>query len=525
MNKVMLSLFEVRKRKQNNTTYSAKILGIALIATIWSGAVVAEETERTRSNISCAFENQEAFAIQPQKPWVVTAIETVADESGHQAKMWAGYATNPSIAEYGDTKYIGYFDENKEFTVAKRTAHEVSWTIIPMGEKLEHDSHSNVAMAVDTNGNLHVAARLRFSDKLNYWVTTTPGELSTLTRTGMIPQWKDKDKSFEAWVSYPTFYTGENGQLFFRYQNGLPGAAYTNIYQFNAAKRVWELWDPKTEYQGLAKVFGGWYTNPSKSAYPSVPKKGPDGRYHMIWTWRGGESADSNSEIHYVVSDDMHVWQNVKGDVVSNIAFMYGDTRTVVDPIPMGGGMLNNSGMGLGFDAEGRPVVSYFKYSFDNNEKTTQLFIARPSGSATGNGWILKQVSAWTGRYDLANNIVDSGFLDTHEGAKPIGNYLGIQYMCQFKVHMLYLDPITGERVADIPVPVNNTMPADIEKSAFAPGNFIWTQLVFTEDSTETKAVLLKWEAGPYVINGDTNVSWTYPLEGSPVTVASIERK
>jgi hypothetical protein len=337
MNKVTLSLVGIPKREQN-TIYGPKILGIALIAALWSGTVMAEETERTRSNISCAFENQETFAMQPQKPWVVTAIETVADEFGHQAKMWAGYATNPSIVEYGNTKYIGYFDENKEFTVAKRAANEASWTIVPLGEKLEHDSHSNVAMAVDTNGNLHVVARLRFSDKLNYWVTTTPGELSTLTRSGMLPLWKDSNmtKPFETWVSYPAFYTGVNGQLFFRYQHGLPGGAYTNIYQFNAMTRAWELRDPKTEYQGLAKVFGGWYTNPSKSAYPSVPKKGPDGRYHMIWTWRGGEGADTNSEVHYAVSDDMHVWKNVKGDIVSNIAFMYGDTRTVVDPVCSG---------------------------------------------------------------------------------------------------------------------------------------------------------------------------------------------
>lgn len=524
MNKVSLNLFEIPKRKQN-TPYSSKILGIVLTATIWSGTVVSAELAKTRSNISCAFENQENFAIQPQKPWAVTAIETVVDESGNQAKMWAGYATNPAIVKHGNTQYIGYFDANKEFTVAKRATHEASWTIIPMGEKLEHDSHSNVAMAVDTNGNLHVVARLRFSDKLNYWVTTTPGELSTFIRTGMVPQWKEKGNSYEAWVSYPTFYTGVNGQLFFRYQHGLPGGAYTNIYQFNAVTRAWELWDPKTEYQGLAKVFGGWYTNPSKSAYPSVPKKGPDGRYHMIWTWRGGEGADTNSEIHYVASDDMHVWQNVKGEIVSNIAFMYGDSRTVVDPVPMGGGVLNNNGIALGFDAQGKAVVSFFKDVVDNNEKTTQLFTARPSGSATGNGWTLKQVSDWTGRYDLANNIVDSGFLDAHEGAKPIGNYLGIQYMCQFKVHMLYLDPITGERVADVPVLVNNAIPAEVEKSAFAPGNFIWTQVVFTEDSTDTKAVLLKWEAAPYVVNGDTNVNWTYPVEGSPVTVASIERK
>ncbi|WON75641.1 BNR repeat-containing protein [Serratia sp. UGAL515B_01] len=524
MNKVIQSSSWVTKIKQN-LTCNSRMLGAALIATIWSGPILADGTERTRSNISCPFENQETFTIEPQKPWAVTAIETVADQSGKQAKMWAGYATNPSIVEHGDTKYIGYFDVNKEFTVAKRAAHEASWTIITIGEKLEHDSHSNVAMAIDTNGNLHVVARLRFADKLNYWMTTTPGELSTLTRTGMIPQWKDNGNSFEAWVSYPTFYTGVNGQLFFRYQHGLPGAAYSNIYQFNAMKRAWELWDPKTEYQGLAKVFGGWYTNPSKSAYPSVPKKGPDGRYHMIWTWRGGEGADSNSEVHYVVSDDMHVWKNVKGDIVSNIAFMYGDPRTVVDPVPMGGGLLNNSGMALGFDTEGKPIVSYFKYAVENNEKTTQLFTARPGGSATGNGWVLKQVSAWTGLYDLSNNIVDSGFLDTHEGVKPIGNYLGIQYLCQSKIHRLYLDPITGERVADVLVPVNDIMPIEIERSAFAPGNFIWGQYTFTEDSTDSKAVLLKWEAGPYIVNGDTRVNWTYPIEGSPLTVSSIERK
>ena len=489
-----------------------------------SETATATDTAQTPSTIACRYENAKAFSNPASTAWRVTSSEVVTDASGRTAHAWAGYATHQAIAERAGATSIGYFDQDRILTVATRGAGDPAWTIRSLGARLEHDSHSNVTLAFDTDGNLHVAARTTYSDKLRYWVTTSPGDLGTLTAASMIPSWKDNGRPFEDWVSYPELYTGVDGKLFFRYAHGQPGASYTIVYQFDVAKKHWQLSDPGTGYHGLAKVWAGWYTDPTWSVYPTVPLKGPDGRYHMIWTWRGDGSANSNSQVAYAVSDDLHVWKNVSGDVVSDTSFTYPDRRLVVDDVPKGGGLLNGSGMALGFDAEGRPVISYFKYSGTGPDATTQLYAARPSGATTGDGWTITQVSAWTGRYDLARNALDAGVLNANTGARQIGAYLAIPYLCQQRGHTLYVDAATGKRVADVPATSDTALPEQVQQSAFAPGYFLWPQTVSTPQSTATSTRLLKSEAGPWVVNGDTVPHWSYPVGGSPLTVFTLVR-
>ncbi len=497
----------------------------AAIAAVGAPALAAgDDPAPTRTNLVCEYENEGTFTNPASTAWRVTASEVVADAAGRQARAWSGYSVHQVIAENAGATYIGYFDQDRTLTIAKRGAADSAWSITSLGVKLEHDSHSNIELAFDTNGNVHVVARVKYVDSLRYWATTTPGDLSTLASASMIPGWKDGTTPFESWVSYPELYTGVGGQLFFRYQHGQPGGSYTIVYQFNAATKAWELSNPGTGYHGLAKVWKGWETTPSWSAYPTVPEKGPDGKYHMIWTWRGDGSPNSNSQVAYAVSDDLRVWKNVKGEVVSTNGFQYNDLAPVVDNVPKGGGVLNGSGMALGFDAAGKPVISYIKYAGSGANATTQLFTARPSGTASGNGWAIQQVTAWSGKYDLANNILDSGFLNANEGARQVGDYLAIPYLCQQKGHTLYLDAASGERVADVPTAQDTALPDSVLRSDFAPGNFIWPQSVRTETSTASSARLLKWEAGPWVVDGDTEPHWTYPTEGSPLTVFTLTR-
>ncbi|WP_426625115.1 BNR repeat-containing protein [Leifsonia sp. McL0607] len=512
-------------RRRLRFAASGTALAIAGAAITAIGApALADDAVLSRTNLACEYVNEGAFTNPASTAWQVTASDVVSDASGREARAWAGYAAHQAIAENGDATYIGYFDEDRTLTIAKRGANDTAWTITPLGAKLEHDSHSNIELAFDTNGNLHVVARVKYSDTLRYWVTSQPGDLSTLASASMIPNWKDNGNSFEGWVSYPELYTGVDGQLFFRYQHGQPGGAYTNVYQFNAATKAWELSNPGTGYQGLAKVWAGWYTNPSWSAYPTVPEKGPDGKYHMIWTWRADGSPNSNSQIAYAVSDDLHVWKNVKGEVVSDASFTYNDRRPVVDDVPKGGGVLNGTGMALGFDAAGEPVISYIKYVGSGADTTTQLFTARPGGSASDNGWAIQQATSWSGKYDLAENILDPGFLNANAGARQVGDYLAIPYLCQQKGHTLYLDAKTGERVADVPTTQDTALPDEVTTSSFKPGNFIWPQSVRTEGSTDSSARLLKWEAGPWIVDGDIVPKWTYPVEGSPLTVFTLSR-
>lgn len=395
--------------------------------------------------------------------------------------------------------------------------------------RLSYDSHSNIAIAIDTNHNLHVVAYTDINDKsLKYWVTTEPGNLKTLTRSSMLPKWGETNNgvftAYEQITTYPRLYKGPNDQLFFRYRAGSAGAAWTIVYRFNAANKIWELLDPKSTptTSGLAKVFAGYNSTPQMSAYPSIPTKGPDGNYHMVWTWRGDPTAGTNSQIHYAYSADLLTWKNIKGEIVPGGQFVYNLQSTMVDNIPQHGGVLNDTGIAHGFDDIGNIVVSYFKYVGSGSAQTTQLFIARPTVKNSASGWDLTQVSKWSGLYDLESGLVSSNILTANIGAKPDDHYFSIDYICQRVIHRMYIDPATSAPIADIQIPAAALMPPEVQTSDFPsviPPYQITFRTAFSNNSTDMNALIVKWEAGPYIVDGQIDTLGPYPVEGSLLTL------
>lgn len=489
------------------------------------------------ASLQCPIFNPSTFTKPLEKTWLVTSTDIVKDADGAEARTFAGFAALGDIVQRGNTTYIAYFNEKKQPTVAKRVGNGAwTWQSTDITMATTADSHASLRLEVDTNGNVHMVAQAGSWLPLNYWVTTVPGDLSTLTPERMIPTWRDSygGHAFEDAVSYPRLYTGKNGQLFFRYQVGSqPGSAYTAAYQYNTELQTWQLRDPVTGTSGLAILFNGWHQSPPKSAYPSVPQLGPDGMYHMFWTWRGDGSGGTNSEVHYAKSEDMHLWKNVRGEVVLDSSkgkdfFVYGDVSTRVDDTPMNGGILNDNGIALGFDANNAVVLTFHKYVGVGDEKTTQLFMARPNGSSQGTGWSTVQVSNWTGLYDLENEPVNAGILSASVGARPIGSYLGIEYYCQYQNHLMYVDAKTGELVADLVLPQGGDLPGVITQRSADPRFSTYKGLLphtaFARGSTPDRALVLKWDAGGWIVDGNVGNLPTYPEEGTPVSIVQIER-
>ncbi|WP_426622966.1 BNR repeat-containing protein [Leifsonia sp. McL0607] len=489
------------------------------------------------STLDCPYQDPGGITPPAKGKWKVESSSSVLDATGAPARTFAGWMVPQEVLEAGDTTYVGYFDAQKRLTIAKQKAGG-AWSSVTLERTLNLDSHARIVLALDTNGNLHVKTHTGSSDKLEYWVTTAGDDLKTLKAATMIPRWTATHDGVQYPMEdlanrYSEFFTGADGELFFRGRVGSAGGANTIVLEYDAASRAWQLHHPKTGFHGLAIVFNGWAHAPFTAAYPSEPVKGPDGRFHMIWTWRGDSTADSNSEVHYASSADMRTWYNIKGEAVFTrgvVQFTHGLKSTMVDPVSFHGGLLNGTGMALGFDDKGKPLVSYYKYVGTGAGKTTQLFTARPE-VGTASGWKLTQVSAWKGLYDLERRedsfVGDMNIMtmSASSGAVFDGKYLTLDYTCQTKPHRLYLDPSTGARVADLPLPDSSALPAEMLASVFARGYTITARQSWSRSSNDEGATVLGWEAGPYNVRGTQDNYTNYPREGSPLTVYRLVRQ
>jgi hypothetical protein len=115
----------------------------------------------------------------------------------------------------------------------------------------------------------------------------------------------------------------------------------------------------------------------------------------------------------------------------------------VVDPVPAGGGMINNN-TPIGFDALGRPVIAFHKYDAAGN---TQVFVARRADRR----WRVTQASDWKGfRWDFGG----TGSLDFRlRVAAPVaeGNMLRVPVVRDGKPIDLLLDGGTLARISERP--------------------------------------------------------------------------
>ena len=121
---------------------------------------------------------------------------------------------------------------------------------------------------------------------------------------------------------------------------------------------------------------------------------GPDGFYHLVWVWRDTPDAATNHDLSYAKSRDLVTWQSAAGTPLT-LPITLG-TSDIVDPVPSGGGMINNNTK-VGFDSQNRAVVVYHKYDSAGN---TQLYNARFEGGR----WVRYQTSMWTTRWNFGGN-------------------------------------------------------------------------------------------------------------------------
>ncbi len=300
------------------------------------------------------------------------ACTAQALESLPVAKVWAGHPVRFALLTAPPHQYIGFYDAERQLTVAQRTLESDTWTLQPLDERVGWDSHNSIVMTRDADGHLHLTANMH-GDPLVYFRTTAPDDVTTFAR---VSEMVGRD---EQRCTYPEFLRGPNGQLIFTYRSGSSG---DGIQIYNVYDRETQTWSrlldtPLVDGEG------------QRNAYLDGPRLGPDGWYHLVWVWRDTPDCATNHSLSYARSRDLVQWERSDGTPLAlPITF---DTCEVVDPVPPGGGLINGNAK-LGFDHEHRAVIAYHKY---DAEGATQLYNA----GREADGWRSYQTSDWSYRW------------------------------------------------------------------------------------------------------------------------------
>lgn len=294
------------------------------------------------------------------------------------ADVWTGTPAAFGIDSHRDHQAVAFYDATRRPMVALRDLAHREWTIerVPI-RRVGWDAHNGLAVAIDDGGRVHVAGNVH-GDPLAYARTRDPFDVGTFERRPAMVGAREER------VTYPRFFRGPDGELVFEYRDGESGAGdwLYDVYDSSLGEWCRLLDAPLTA--------GGDWTN----AYPYGPVAGPDGYYHVDWVWRDSPDAATNHDLSYARSPDLRSWERSDGAPLS-LPITPEDCE-VVDPVPPSGGVINDN-TPIGFDVEGRPVVSYHKHDRAGN---TQLYVAR----SRADGWEIACVSDWDYRWEFGGH-------------------------------------------------------------------------------------------------------------------------
>ncbi|MHC4296453.1 MAG: BNR repeat-containing protein [Planctomycetota bacterium] len=278
---------------------------------------------------------------------------------------WGGHPLKYALHTTETHQFVAYYNEVGFLTVAQRRINSETFEHWTLDQKVGWDSHCGIEMMRDNQGIIHLCANMHGSP-LVYYRSQWPDDVTSLERQpGMI------DATYEGRCTYPKFIRAECGDLMFMYRHGSCGNGTWVVNRWEDG--MW--WRVTLVFAGEGK----------RSAYP-VYRDG-----HFVYVWREGRDCATNHSLCYVSTADFCNWYGPRGEPV-NLPITL-DQSKVIDDVPIGGGLLNGNTK-IGYDKEGKLVVSYHKYIEDG---TIQIFNARLLMS----GWEIVQASDWAIKWDF----------------------------------------------------------------------------------------------------------------------------
>lgn len=310
-------------------------------------------------------------------------------------RVWSSHRVGYAMSVTSTQIFVAYYDANRQLTIASRPRDADSWTYHKVDCWTGWDSHNYIAMALDSQGQIHVVANLH-RDPLVYYRTSKAGDVRTLSR---IPVLVNAD--VEQRMTYPIFLDDGQGRLILKYRDGGSGNGNEIYDVYDPAALVWHhlLSTPLTDGEG------------QRNAYFVGPTLGPDKFFHLAWVWRETPAAETNHDLSYARSRDLLHWERSDGTPLT-LPIRLSSTE-IVDPVPVGAGMINNNTV-VGFDQAGRTMITYQKFDKAGN---TQIFVARREAGR----WAISQASRWT---DFRWDFRGQGSLESRlfvKGPEPLG--------------------------------------------------------------------------------------------------------
>jgi hypothetical protein len=284
--------------------------------------------------------------------------------------VWSAHPVGFALLTHAPWQWVAYYDAQRRMSVAQRTLDSTNWSFTRLPSNLGWDSHNYVTLALDRSNVLHLAGNMHCVP-LVYFRARRPFDAGSLKHVeAMTGDREDR-------TTYPVFLHDRAGRLVFRYRDGRSGNGDDLYNVYDERTRIWTrlLDQPLTWGRGRM------------NAYCTVPERGPDGRFHVVWVWRDTPDCASNHDISYARSDDLVHWTDSTGRALALPITV--ETGDIVDPVPPGGGLINVN-RELGFDNAGRPVVTYHKYDANGD---LQAYAARRGPTA----WKIVQISDWKG--------------------------------------------------------------------------------------------------------------------------------
>ena len=321
------------------------------------------------------------------------AAETVA-QSIPVEPVWSGHPVGFCLLTKPPYQFVAYYDAQRRMSVARRSLDSTQWNITKLPSTLGWDSHNYVTLALDRDGHIHVSGNMHCVP-LVYFRSTKPLDATTLVRVPSMVGNREQR------TTYPVFLRDRAGALVFRYRDGGSGNGDDLYNVYDEKTHSWQRLMSEPLTAGLGRM----------NAYCSVPERGPDGRFHIVWVWRDTPDCATNHDISYARSDDLVHWTDARGRPLKLPITV--ETGDIVDKVPPGGGLINVN-RELGFDHAGRPVVSYHKYDARGD---LQVYVARHDGES----WKIVQVSAWK---DYRWNFSGGGSIQvevTVGAVRPVG--------------------------------------------------------------------------------------------------------
>lgn len=295
-------------------------------------------------------------------------------DSSLVANVFSATYVSMSLLTDTDRQYVGFYDGNHQMTIAQRVLPDGPWAYCKLDEFIHWDPHNTISMIKDPSGCLLVTGNMH-DDPLVFFSTDETGDISTLKRLSTLC-----DKAKESSVTYPKFMYLSDGRLLFHYRDGRSGSG-NEVYLVQNADATWS---PYLDTPLIDGTVGGY----DMSAYMTDPTLGPDGYYHLVWVWRDSYLAETCHDLSYARSKDLKTWYSGDGTPVT-LPMDYTQKSLIADPVPVKGG-INNSGLSIGFGAQGEPLIGYYK--FDENGYS-QVYIARYEKSS----WVAHKVSKLDG--------------------------------------------------------------------------------------------------------------------------------